>query len=100
MSMSYKFMNSPIGVLKLVASEKGLVAVLWENDNPRRVRLGMMTEEPLHPLLTRIENELNEYFAGKRNAFSIPLDVRGTDFQKQLWEALLGIPFGETRTYG
>jgi hypothetical protein len=38
--VSYKFMNSPVGVLKLVASEKGLVAVLWENDNPRRVRLG------------------------------------------------------------
>lgn len=100
MSMSYRFMNSPVGVLKLVASEKGLVAVLWENDNPRRVRLGDMVEEPLHPLLNRTESELNEYFAGRRNAFSIPLDMRGTYFQKQVWETLLGIPFGETRTYG
>ena len=99
MSMSYKFMNSPVDVLKLVASEKGLVAVLWENDNPRRVRLGEIIEEPLHPLLTRTEKELNEYFGRKRNAFSIPLDLRGTDFQKQVWEALLGIPFGETRSY-
>ena len=39
MNLSYKLVNSPVGVLKLVASEKGLVAVLWENDDPRRVRL-------------------------------------------------------------
>jgi methylated-DNA-[protein]-cysteine S-methyltransferase len=100
MSMSYKFMNSPVDVLKLVASEKSLVAVLWENDNPRRVRLGAMVEEPLHPLPNRTGNELNEYFAGRRNAFSIPLGMRDTYFQKQVWETLLGIPFGETRTYG
>jgi hypothetical protein len=39
MNLSYKLVNSPVGVLKLVASEKDLVAVLWENDDPRRVRL-------------------------------------------------------------
>ena len=40
MSLSYKTMNSPVGKLKLVASDKGLVAVLWENEDPLRVRLG------------------------------------------------------------
>jgi methylated-DNA-[protein]-cysteine S-methyltransferase len=51
-------------------------------------------------MLLRTEKELNEYFSHKRKAFTVPLDMRGTYFQKQVWEALLGIPFGETRTYG
>jgi methylated-DNA-[protein]-cysteine S-methyltransferase len=100
MNLSYKLVNSPVGVLKLVASEKGLVAILWENDDPRRVRLGDLVEEPHHPLLVRTEKELREYFAGKRQTFSIPLEMRGTRFQRQVWEFLLGIPFGETCTYG
>jgi methylated-DNA-[protein]-cysteine S-methyltransferase len=50
--------------------------------------------------LLRTEKELEEYFAGKRDAFTVPLDMRGTQFQRQVWEALLAIPFGETRTYG
>ncbi len=100
MSASYKFIDSPISKLKLVASDKGLVAILWENDNPRRVRLMDLVENPLHPILLQTENELCEYFAGKRTVFSIGLDMRGTDFQKSVWEALVKIPFGETRSYG
>jgi len=100
MSLAYKLVSSPIGRLKLVASDLGLVAVLWEQDNPRRVRLSDLVEDPAHPVLLQAETELREYFTGKRDAFSIPLDLRGTPFQKQVWELLLGIPFGETRTYG
>ena len=100
MSVSYKLIPSPIGKLKLVASDEGLVAILWENDRPRRVRLADLVENPAHPMLLRTEKELNEYFSHKRKAFTVPLDMRGTYFQKQVWEALLGIPFGETRTYG
>ena len=98
--LAYKLVASPIGMLKLVASTKGLVAILWENDKPRRVRLAHGVEEALHPVLLRTEIELSEYFAGKRDKFSVPLDMRGTTFQKQVWQALLAIPFGETRTYG
>lgn len=98
--LSYKLVGSPIGVLKLVASAQGLVAILWENDNPRRVRLGDEVEEASHPMVVQTEMELREYFAGKRNTFSVSLDMRGTTFQKQVWKALLAIPFGETRTYG
>jgi methylated-DNA-[protein]-cysteine S-methyltransferase len=100
MNLSFKFIESPIGRLKLVASDEGLVAILWENDRPRRVRLSEPVEQLEHPILVRTEKELGEYFAGKRNAFTVPLDMRGTSFQKQVWDALLGIPFGETRTYG
>jgi methylated-DNA-[protein]-cysteine S-methyltransferase len=100
MTLSYKLVSSPIGGLKLVASDRGLAAILWENDNPRRVRLANVVENTEHRMLLRTEKELNEYFRGKRKAFTVPLDMRGTPFQKQVWEALLGIPYGETRTYG
>jgi methylated-DNA-[protein]-cysteine S-methyltransferase len=100
MSLAYKKMSSPIGELKLVASDNGLVAILWENDSPRRVRLGEMVEDGLHPVLVETEGQLKEYFAGKRKTFSVALDMRGTRFQKDVWEALLAIPFGETRSYG
>ena len=98
-SLSFKVVPSPIGKLKLVAGDSGLVAILWENDSPRRVRLSELLEAPDHPILLRTEKELEEYFAGDRDSFTIPLDMRGTDFQKRVWQALLGIPFGQTRTY-
>jgi methylated-DNA-[protein]-cysteine S-methyltransferase len=100
MSLVYKFMESPVGKLKLVASDKGLVAVLWENDGPRRVRLSEQIEDAKHPVLVETERQLKEYFAGRRQEFDVPLDMQGTRFQKDVWEALLAIPFGETRSYG
>jgi methylated-DNA-[protein]-cysteine S-methyltransferase len=100
MSLAYKLIDSPVGELKLVASDKGLVAILWENDSPRRVRLSELVEDEQHPVLVETERQLEEYFAGKRKAFSVALDMRGTRFQKDVWEALLAIPFGETRSYG
>ena len=100
MSLVYKIMKSPVGKLKLVASDKGLVAILWENDSPRRVRLSELVPSEQHPVLVEAERQLGEYFAGSRKTFSIALDMRGTPFQKNVWEALLAIPFGETRSYG
>jgi methylated-DNA-[protein]-cysteine S-methyltransferase len=93
-------MESPVGNLKLVASDEGLVAILWENDSPRRVRLSELVANDQHPVLVETERQLREYFAGKRKTFSVALDMRGTRFQKDVWEALLAIPFGETRSYG
>jgi methylated-DNA-[protein]-cysteine S-methyltransferase len=49
--------------------------------------------------LLETEKQLSEYFAAKRQSFDLPLDFSGTDFQKQVWQALLQIPFGETRSY-
>jgi methylated-DNA-[protein]-cysteine S-methyltransferase len=100
MSFVYRLMPSPVGTLTLVASEAGLAAILWENDDPDRVRLGTMTLDEAHPVLVETARQLAEYFAGQRQTFDLPLDFRGTDFQKQVWEQLLAIPFGETRSYG
>jgi methylated-DNA-[protein]-cysteine S-methyltransferase len=100
--MSYVFttFQSPVGELKLVANDKGLAAVLWENDNSRRVPLGAMTRDDGHPVLVQTRHQLGQYFAGKLQRFMLPLNFVGTDFQKQVWQALLTIPFGETRSYG
>lgn len=100
MSLSYKYFASPVGKLKLVASSTGLIAILWENDNPRRVPLADLVEDENQSILVETERQLTEYFAGRRDAFSIPLDMRGTAFQKDVWRALQAIPFGKTLTYG
>lgn len=99
MTHFYKTTPSPVGRLTLVASDRGLTAILWENDDPHRVRLGAMTRNDAHPMLCETESQLREYFAGMRKAFTLPLDFVGTDFQKKVWAALLTIPFGETRSY-
>lgn len=90
---------SPVGELTLVASDSGLAAILWEDDDPARVRLAPRVETPDHPVLRETARQLGQYFAGERWAFDLPLDFHGTDFQKAVWQALLAIPFGETRSY-
>lgn len=100
MKLAHKKVPSPVGELKLVASGKGLVAILWPDDSPRRVRLEESVADKHHPVLIETERQLQEYFAGKRKDFTVPLDLRGTRFQKDVWEALLAIPFGTTRSYG
>ena len=101
MSYSFKMMQSPVGKLKLIASAKGLAGILWQNDKGWRVpHLNGAIENNEHPILLEIERQLNEYFAGERRAFDVPLDFAGDAFQQKVWGALLTIPYGETRTYG
>jgi methylated-DNA-[protein]-cysteine S-methyltransferase len=100
MTLAYRTIESPVGTLKLVASDKGLAAVLWENEDPKRVRLGEVVRQDTHPILSKAARQLEEYSAGERRTFSLPLDMRGTPFQRSVWEALLDISFGETKSYG
>lgn len=100
MTLAFALHPSPVGLLKLVACDAGLVAILWEDDDPKRVRLEAAVERPDHAVLTETSRQLGEYFGGRRQRFTVPLDFRGTDFQKAVWTALLAIPFGETRSYG
>ena len=99
MEYEYKFVDSPVGQLQLIVRGDKLVAILWENDRPNRVKLGALRENRDHPVLVETARQLDEYFAGRQTHFDIDLQFEGTDFQKQVWAALLTIPYGETRSY-
>jgi methylated-DNA-[protein]-cysteine S-methyltransferase len=100
MNYVYQTMKSPVGRLTLVGNERGLAAVLWEDETPSQVGLGDAVEDTRHPLLLQAQRQLAEYFAGSRRTFTVPLDPSGTQFQNKVWNALRTIPFGETRSYG
>jgi methylated-DNA-[protein]-cysteine S-methyltransferase len=91
--------GSPVGPLKLVASGAGLAAILWKDDSPRRVRLDNVVEDATNSILLETQQQLGEYFCGRRKAFTVKLDFAGTEFQRRVWSALLTIPYGETRSY-
>jgi len=93
-----KTMASPVGQLWLYASDAGLAALLWREDNGRHLPGAAVTGKD-HPTLVETERQLREYFAGARRSFDLPLDFHGTDFQRLVWTTLLAIPYGETRTY-
>jgi O-6-methylguanine DNA methyltransferase len=97
-TLSYIRTSSPAGPLFLAASRKGLVRVEFEG---RVLKLNPDATElrESKPALAPYLRELNEYFAGERREFSLPLDLRGTDFQLACWHELLKIPYGETRSY-
>jgi methylated-DNA-[protein]-cysteine S-methyltransferase len=98
-SLAYKWVDSPVGRLKLVATGEGLAGILWATDRPGRVRLKPDGEDAGHPVLAEAERQLAEYFDGRRRTFNLKLDFAGTAFQRKVWRALLTIPFGETRSY-
>ena len=85
--------DSPIGLLTLVEEDRALCEVRFGEK-----REGLVLCET--PLLKKAVQELNEYFSRQRKNFTIPLNPKGTPFQQRCWNALLQIPYGETRTYG
>jgi len=86
--------RTPIGELRLVASDDGLRAVLWPGRDPEPD-----AREGHSPLLSETALQLGEYFAGQRTAFTVPLELEGTDFQREAWLALAEIPYGRTVSY-
>ena len=93
----YRAMDSPFGLVCLVGTEQGLICVNFQQG-----------ERPLQPeptwqedtgLLDRAQDQLQEYFQGQRQSFTLPLAPPGTPFQQRVWQELQRIPFGTTQTY-
>lgn len=95
--MKYATMNSPIGAILIARNEEGITAIEFETE--RRPPPPPDWDEDASALADAVA-QLREYFAGDRTLFDLPLAPRGTEFQRSVWDALVGIPYGETRSYG
>lgn len=92
--------DSPLGALTLLASDDAIVGLyLPRHKGLDPATLSSARVTPDHPVLRAAQDELAGYFAGTRMNFAVPIRLRGTDFQCAVWAALLGVPYGETRTY-
>ncbi|NVD08703.1 methylated-DNA--[protein]-cysteine S-methyltransferase [Vibrio sp. JPW-9-11-11] len=88
---------SPLGDMTLQANEHGLLGAWFETHTTQPEKLGDYA--PDNPILLQAVQELQEYFTGQRQQFTLPLAAVGTPFQQQVWQALTQIPFGHTWSY-
>lgn len=90
---------SPLGPMLLAATDRGLAGVWFEGQRHGPDRTGW-PEDASHPVLRQACTQLDDYFAGRRSAFDLPLDLQaGTPFQQSVWRALLAIAPGTTTSY-
>lgn len=105
--------SSPIGEITVLANDEAIVAILWDTEaelakgtahNPVDRRLAARSIDDVDPgasaALDAAVEQLDEYFAGSRQHFDLPLAPIGTEFQRAAWASLQRIPFGATRSYG
>lgn len=97
MTTHYTTMPSPVGDLTLTGTAKGLTGCWFDTDRHVQDRSSWRRDDAA---LSGVRQQLEEYFAGQRQSFELPLAAQGTAFQQQVWAALCAIPFGETRSYG
>ncbi len=99
MTKYYQTFSSPIGRIHIIADNTSLRSITFDC-NWQAVNKTAGDIKPEHNGITeQTLSQLQEYFAGKRTAFDLPIGFRGTEFQQQAWQALLSIPYGETRSY-
>jgi methylated-DNA-[protein]-cysteine S-methyltransferase len=98
MARIHTVIGSPLGALTAVAEDGGLSGLYFEGHKrgPGPEALGTRSDE----FFEETRRQLDEYFAGERAEFSLPLAPRGSEFQQRVWMLLREIPFGETRSYG
>ena len=104
--VNIQYYYSPCGEIILASVDDELCLCDWNEmpcaeRNKLRLLRYMKAEFKIEtsPILELAKKQLNEYFTGNRKIFDIPLHLVGTDFQKKVWNALLDIPYGETRSY-
>ena len=89
---------SPLGSLLLAASERGLCGLYFDEHRHFKGPQGWVPSDD-HPHLLRAAEQLDEYFAGQRQTFDLPLDLAGTPFQRRVWEQLSRVPYGASTSY-
>jgi len=104
--IAYTTMDSAVGRLLIASTDHGLLGIGFLQNG---VEEAVSRLEKAYPGDTLVEdlatnrdalNQLQEYFQGRRRVFTLPLELRGTEFQRSVWEAVAGVPYGETRSYG
>jgi methylated-DNA-[protein]-cysteine S-methyltransferase len=98
--MSYTEIDSPVGRLILAADGEVLTRIYFDIPDRGPPDLHLWKRDAEAGPLPETARQLEAYFKGERREFDLPLDMRGTDFQKLAWRNLLNIPYGETRSYG
>ncbi|RJP30422.1 MAG: methylated-DNA--[protein]-cysteine S-methyltransferase [Candidatus Omnitrophota bacterium] len=98
-------MESPIGAIFAVCSDLSVLSITLGKESKKSAeimlaRAGYQIHQSSNPLCIQLQNELNEYFSGKRIRFSVKTETQGTPFQEKIWRELLKVPFGKVVTYG
>jgi len=105
-SIFYNQIDTPLGNLISCSSDKGIVMVLFREEAQEYIGKFLSGKnniviESKNDFLEKLESQIDEYFLGKRRSFNLQLDLSlGSDFQKNTWEIVKNIPYGETRSYG
>jgi methylated-DNA-[protein]-cysteine S-methyltransferase len=92
LTMFAQYMKSPIGWLKVYGDARGIMEITFEAPQSKQ-------QETIYSCMIDVLSQLEEYFAGTRKKFDIPLTFQGTSFQYDVYQALLNIPYGQTKTY-
>lgn len=99
MSLEFKldtYFKTPIGIAKITCDDVGITEISVLDDD---FKIRVTSQEIIHPFLQECINQLQEYFSESRKSFDLKLNPKGTEFQQAVWNELLNIPFGRTRTY-
>jgi methylated-DNA-[protein]-cysteine S-methyltransferase len=92
--------DSPIGALLLTTDGAALTGIYLDSERGATRPTDLGADDPHHPVLAAAADQLRAYFAGERDEFDVPLSAAGTTFQREVWDALARIPYGETISYG
>ena len=93
--------EAPFGVVTVIGSNFGIRFVMFSNDaHPKPLEKLHISDTDIHDSVNDAVIQLDEYFAGSRRDFELPLDLQGTEFQVAAWNALADIPYGHTASYG
>ena len=95
--MYIDYLDTPLGLFEFMATEQGICQAIFCGDS---LCADSKENSKTNDITELCKQQLTEYFAGKRQVFTVPLDPQGTDFQQAVWGCLQHIPFGELRSYG